>query len=372
MILVVDGQRKQKKTGTDDLDKAQDMLVQWRTEERAGVAEVGGRIRYEEMRDEYLKEHNVQGSILRDLNTFFKGIYINAITVKKLDAFREWRESLAQVVESKSETIEKEIALRTMKSGKKEPSDKIRREATEWVENGVKATTDKRLRILRAMFGYMAKERGAIRKADIPSFPIKGDKVDNKNRTFLDEKDLARILGKMDSVYHPFIKFLYATGMRSGQAKQLTWAMVDKACTELRVPAELTKNKREFVLPLVDEKGQPLFDFVEDMQRKIKNARDFRVLHDEPIFVTTNFRKKWREACHVLKLGVYYPENRNYRGAKPHDFRRTACRNMVIKGIAQEVAMAISGHKTASIFQRYAIIDKTAVQQALRKANATS
>jgi integrase len=272
---------------------------------------------------------------------------------------------LDQVLEYKAETLEKEIALRMMKAGRKVSpgqKEKIKQEATRWVENGVQATTDKRLRILRAMLGFLAK-RGMIHKNDIPAFPIKGAAVDNKNRTFLGEKDLKNLVSELDGVFHPFVKFLYATGMRSGQASKLTWDMVDKNCTQLHVPGELTKNGEDFVLPLVYQNGEPMFDFVKDIQRMVRTPH-------EPIFETADFRSQWRQACHKLGLGVFNKETRAYRGAKPHDFRRTACRNMVIAGIPQPVAMAISGHKTDSIFRRYAIMDKTAVQQAFETLQA--
>jgi integrase len=130
-----------------------------------------------------------------------------------------------------------------------------------------------------------------------------------------------------------------------------------KNCAELHVPGELTKNGEDFTLPLVYKSGEPIFGFVKDIKRMTR-------FNGQPIFDTTNFRKEWRSACHKLGLSVFNEKTEAYRGVRPHDFRRTACRNMVKSGIPQTVAMSTSGHKTDSMFRRYAIMDKSAVQDA--------
>ena len=96
-----------------------------------------------------------------------------------------WRESQERVLESKEETFQKEFALRKLKAsrGRKSPLpasriSEIEAEAREWVENGVKATTNRRLTTLRAMFNFAAK-RELIKQADLPASFCLAPKVDN-------------------------------------------------------------------------------------------------------------------------------------------------------------------------------------------------
>jgi len=69
------------------------------------------------------------------------------------------------------------------------------------------------------------------------------------------------------------------------------------------------------------------------------------------------FRRTWLTACR--KAGV--------PGRLPHDFRRTAVRNLERAGVPRSAAMKMVGHKTESIYRRYAIADEAMAKESAEK-----
>ncbi len=57
-------------------------------------------------------------------------------------------------------------------------------------------------------------------------------------------------------------------------------------------------------------------------------------------------------------------------GRIPHDFRRTAARNLERAGVPRLTAMKMIGHKTESIYRRYAIVDEAMLREGAEKLSA--
>ena len=73
-----------------------------------------------------------------------------------------------------------------------------------------------------------------------------------------------------------------------------------------------------------------------------------------------SFLKVWKKAC--AAAGV--PDR------IPHDLRRTAVRNLERAGVPRGDAMKLVGHKTESIYRRYAIADEGSLRAAVEKLAA--
>jgi hypothetical protein len=94
-----------------------------------------------------------------------------------------------------------------------------------------------------------------------------------------------------------------------------------------------------------------------------------------------DFRKSWRKACKEAGLAEEIQIGKTKKGKPimkiiplriPHDFRRTAVRNLVRAGIHERLAMQMTGHKTRSVFERYNVTSGADLKDAAKKLNQFS
>ena len=136
---------------------------------------------------------------------------------------------------------------------------------------------------------------------------------------------------------------------------------VDLKAGWLRLEPGETKNRdgRNFPLtPRLREVLHAQIERTEALQRAEEKIIPWLFHRDgKPI---KDFRHAWLTA--LVKAG-FGTEVRNARGKLikkvgsriPHDFRRTAVRNLERAGVSRSDAMKMVGHKTEAIYRRYAI-----------------
>jgi len=193
----------------------------------------------------------------------------------------------------------------------------------------------------------LGQERGLVDRRPVIRLLSEADGI---RQGVLRPEEFARLLEAIsDEHLRLFVRWLGTTGMRSGEAKQLTWAMVHG--DELRVPAPAAKNRRDRVLPLAG----PLSSIIQEARsrRRLDCPTVFH-RHGRPIGA---IRKTWARACQ--KAGL--------EGLIPHDLRRSAVTSLFRAGIPEHLILAISGHQTSSILRRYNIADREDTARALEK-----
>ena len=79
-----------------------------------------------------------------------------------------------------------------------------------------------------------------------------------------------------------------------------------------------------------------------------------------------DFKKAWAAACRAAG----FPIGRKAGGFTFHHTRHTAVTNLVNAGVPAHEAMAISGHTTRSVFDRYSLTLKAQTRAALERVTA--
>src|SRR5207302_9820503 len=77
------------------------------------------------------------------------------------------------------------------------------------------------------------------------------------------------------------------------------------------------------------------------------------------------FDKAWKTACAKAGLPVEKETKRRF-----HDLRRTTARNLNRAGVPDRIAMALMGHKTRAMYDRYNIVDEDDMREASAQMQA--
>ena len=192
-----------------------------------------------------------------------------------------------------------------------------------------------------------------------PSFPKIA--LDNARQGFVSHPDFLMLQGKLPDHLKDPVSFLYYSGWRVREMRKIQWKHLDPSGKSLRLPPELSKNKKGRLLPLTRE-----------LAAIIRRAKARRRLDCLNIFHHNgkpfgSFRKAWKTACVAVGLGRFIINDKGekkYEGIIVHDLRRSCVRHLVQAGVGEKLAMQLTGHKTRSVFDRYNIVSDADLQQA--------
>jgi integrase len=227
------------------------------------------------------------------------------------------------------------------------------------------------LNVLRHAF-RLAK---AARKVfDVPAFPklaaahIRGG--------FFEAPAFRRVLAELPDYLAGPMTFAYLTGWRvPSEVLKLEWRNIDFTAGVVRLEPGQTKNGEGRTFP---------FDVLPDLVTLLTAQRDrTRALERRlgrivsPVFwrgdgiPIRDYYAAWHSACdraaHEERDGVRTVVCAELVGRIPHDFRRTAVRNLVRAGVPEKTAMMLTGHKTRAVFDRYDIVNEADLRTAVRK-----
>lgn len=88
--------------------------------------------------------------------------------------------------------------------------------------------------------------------------------------------------------------------------------------------------------------------------------------HSKSYGCVGHFETAWAAACRAAG----FPVGRKAGGFVFHNTRHTAVTNLVNAGVPAHEAMAVSGHRTRSVFDRYSLSLKAQTRAALRRVTA--
>lgn len=219
------------------------------------------------------------------------------------------------------------------------------------------AQINRELAILKRTYSLAIKAGLLLSKPHIPML-----KEPPARSGFFEPEQFSAVLSHLPEPLRPMMTFAYITGWRvMSEVRPLQWRQVDFGAGRVRLDPGTTKNGQGRTFPM----SVDLRDLLHD-QRKATTAleKEYKrviphVFHRRGVEIR-DFYHAWRTACR--KAGC--------PGRIPHDFRRTAIRNLVRNGIAERVAMEFSGHLTRSVFERYNIVSEGDYEAAVVKMDA--
>jgi integrase len=338
------GRQRRESTGETEERKALKFLDKCRGEVQAGIVRDSRGLRYEDLRDAYLEDCAMAD--LKSLRRDGKGeAYLES--VRRMDEFFAGCRAV-EITPDSMRKFQREMKLAGYSNG----------------------SINRSLAALRKMFSLAARD-GKLRH--LPFFPMLKEAKPRKGTLGRDKYE--QLVKELPSYLRLPVIIGFCCGMRLGEIKKLTWKENIKWLDRI-IRIEDSKNDAAREIPFSDELEAALREQYARRQPgcdRVCFSVDRRG-HARPL---GNFRKPWRRVCAKIGVGKMEPavdpvtgqpvfERARYEHSKPkqktdyvglifHDLRRSFITDAEHAGAPRHEVMAMSGHKTESVYKRYAI-----------------
>jgi len=195
----------------------------------------------------------------------------------------------------------------------------------------------------------------------------------NVRKEFFEPVEFEVVVNALPTYLQDVARFAYLTGWRRGDMLGLRWSAVDMRRGVIRLFQGETKNDEGRTLAIAG----PLAEIMARREAaRLAERRDGEPVVADLVFHNrghriVDYRRAWAKACKAAGFTyrvVNEKTGRRELGRRMHDLRRTAARDRVDDGTPERVVMAMTGHKTRAMFDRYSIASTKDIEAALRKA----
>ena len=243
--------------------------------------------------------------------------------------------------------------------------DRIAGSKKEGIRPRAAATINRETQLLGQAFALGIERRVIVSAPHVRHLPER-----NVRSGFFERAEFESVVSHLPRYLQDFARFAYITAWRKGQLATLGWADVDRSAGVIVARAENVKNGRPHKIVIEGELAEIIERRWTARQYETtdkQTAIAAHVFHLEGAQVG-DFRKAWASACRAAGLVKPKldpngnPVTETVDGEERpvmvpsrifHDLRRSGVRNMVRAGVREGVAMAISGHRTRAVFDRY-------------------
>jgi integrase len=248
--------------------------------------------------------------------------------------------------------------------------------------------------LLRQMFAVAASpEFKLLNSSQVPTFTLPA--APKAKQDFATKEEFDKLLGALNSRFHPYATFLFFQATRKMEAISITWSQINLSEAVYYPNPEVNKTGDDEPKPLADEVAEELKKLKvggpEDLVFSAHSQKAFQKAFRAACYKTGLGRDAWQcsqckaikdaptpkpedpalvcEGCQKRSKGaLLIPMQYHYVGLTIHGLRRSGVVFYRQAGFADSEIMSVTGHKTNKTFLGYSVTRVSQMRKRLANA----